>query len=340
MVYRESSKSDKVTDAKNLLKQREGELATGKPPGIYFDRVLFDEFAEDFLTDYRVNGKDTLSKAERSVNYLKDTFGGMRAVDVTTDRVREYISRRQQGGLSNASINRELAALKRIFNLASQCTPPKVTLVPYIPMLKESNIRKGFFEPGEYVALRDALPNELKPVIVFAYHTGWRKEEILTLKWDQVDLKEGVVRLNPGETKNEEGRTVYLNEEVLHELKVVHSKRNLGCSYVFHRDGQPIKDFRGSWKSACKKVGIPSRIFHDFRRTAVRDLVRSGTPERVAMQISGHKTRSVFERYNIVSDTDLREAAIRKQSYHDNQVVTPIDPQRGEVVPFRLVQGQ
>ena len=155
--YRESSKSDKITKAQRLLKKREGEIAEGKLPGIYFDKVTFNQLAEDFLTDYRINGKDTLSKAERSVKYLKEFFGDMKATEITTDKVKTYIDKRMEQGMSNASINRELAALKRMFHLAAECTPPKVNLIPYIPMLKESNVRKGFFEHGEYLTLKDSL---------------------------------------------------------------------------------------------------------------------------------------------------------------------------------------
>jgi len=365
--YRESTHSSKITKADKLLKKREGEIAEGKLPGIYFDKVTFDELAEDFLTDYRINGRDTINKAERSVKYLKEAFGGMRATDITTAKVKAYIDDRMNKGLSNASINRELAALKRMFHLAAECTPPKVNLIPHIPMLKESNVRKGFFEYGEYLALRDALPEEVKSIVTFAYHSGWRKSEILGLTWDNVDIKEGIVTLNPGETKNEEGRTLYLNEELQKEMQTLLSKRHLGCPYVFHRDGEPVKDFRGSWDSACIKVGlfeilkdgqgkpvvikdtkgnkevvkVPTKIFHDFRRTAIRDMVRAGVSERVAMRISGHKTRSVFDRYNIVSDQDLKEAAKKKQVYHEKQSTTAetIDQKRGEVIRFRQAQN-
>ena len=350
---RESSKSDKITVAERLLKRRQGEISEGKLPGIYFDKVTFEELAEDFLTDYRINQKDTLVKAERSVKYLKEFFGGMRATGITTAKVKVYIEKRIKTGLSNASINRELAALKRMFHLAAQCTPPRVNLIPYIPMLKESNVRKGFFEHGEYLAVREALPEDLKPIIVFAYHSGWRKEEILSRTWDKVDLEQGTVRLDPGEAKNEEARILYMPDELLQEIRKLHGQRRLGCPYVFHRDGQPIKDFRGSWDSACIKAGlfevvkdeqgsetkVPTKIFHDFRRTAIRDMVRSGTPERVAMEISGHKTRSVFDRYNIVSDQDLREAANRKQAYHEKQDSTVEIKKRGEVIPFQQAQG-
>jgi integrase len=365
--YRESSKSDKITKAKKLLKKREGEIAEGKLPGIYFDKVTFNQLAEDFLTDYRINVKDTLSKAERSVKYLKEFFGGMKATEISTDKVKTYIEKRMEDEMSNASINKELAALKRMFHLGARCTPPKVNLIPYIPMLKESNVRKGFFENGEYLALRGALPDDLKPIITFAYHSGWRKTEILGLTWDKVDLKEGTVRLDPGETKNEEGRTLYMNDELLEEMHKLQAKRYLGCPYVFHREGKPIAGFRKAWVKACIQVGlcevlrdsegrtvvvkgkkgnekvvkIPTRIFHDFRRTAIRDMVRSGVSERVAMSISGHKTRNVFDRYNIVSDQDLKEAAQKKQAYFEKQnAMELIDPRRGEVIQFRQAQNE
>ena len=366
--YRESTHTDKISKAEKLLKKREGEIIEGRLPGIHFEKVTFNELAEDFLTDYRINGKDTLSKAERSVKYLKEHFGDLKAMDVTTDKVKAYVEKRMEQGYSNASINRELAALKRMFHLAAQCTPPKVSMIPYIPMLKESNVRKGFFEQAEYLAVKEALPEDLRPIVAFAYHSGWRKSEILGLTWGKVDLREGIVRLDPGETKNEEGRTLYLNDGLLEEMQKLHANRQLGCAHVFHRDGKPIAGFRKAWASACIKAGIcavfkdeegkpvvvkdkegnekvvkvPTRIFHDFRRTAIRDMVRSGVSERVAMSISGHKTRNVFDRYNIVSDQDLKEAARKKQAYHEklNAAVEPLQDSRGEIIPFKRAQNE
>ena len=258
------------------------------------------------------------------------------------------------------------SALKRMFRLAAKCTPPKVALIPYIPMLKESNVRKGFFEAHEYQALKEVLPDELRPLVIFAYHSGWRKVEILGLTWDRVDLKECVVRLDPGETKNEEGRTFYLEGELVEEMRKLFANRHLGCPYVFHRNGQPIRDFRGSWDAACIKAGlcevlkdaegrpvvvkdkkgsakvvkVPTKIFHDFRRTAIRDMVRSGVSERVAMRISGHKTRAVFDRYNIVSDQDLKEAITKKQAYHAKQETEAVDTKRGEVIQLQQAQNE
>jgi integrase len=331
--YYESTHSNKKEVAKRLLQGREGEISKGELPGIRFDKVRFDELAEDFLTDYRINGKRTLDKAICSVKHLKEVFGGMRVTEITTAKIKEYVDKEMTASLSNASINRELAALKRIFHLAAQCTPPKVGQVPYIPMLKESNTRKGFFEYDEYLTLKDTLPSHLRSVAIFAYHTGWRLGEIRGLTWDKVDLKQGIIRLDPGETKNEEARTIYLNDELVKEIKALHNNRRLDCPYVFHLNGQPIGEFRKSWKTACRMAGLKGRLFHDFRRTAIRNMVRSGITERVAMVISGHKTRSVFDRYNIVNDNDLKEAAKKQQAYLDSQAVT-------EMVTKRLHSGQ
>ena len=321
--YRESTRNTKEADAKRLLRKREGEISEGKLPGVYFDKVRFEDLAEDFLTDYRINGKRSTARAERTVRlHLAPFFGGMRATEVTTAGVRRYIEHRMKQGASNATINREMAALKRMFNLGIQCTPPKAVRVPYIPMLAEDNVRKGFFEHEGFIALRGVLPDHLKGMVTFAYKTGWRVSEITGLTWERVDTKQGIVRLEAGETKNRKGRTVYLDDELKAALKEQFVNRRLGCPFIFHYRGRQIKDFRSSWKRACKEVGLKDRLFHDLRRTAVRNMVRAGIPERVAMMISGHKTRSIFDRYNVVSDTDLKQAAGRIEAYLQAQTGT------------------
>jgi integrase len=312
--YYESTKSSKEAEAKRLLRQRLGQIADGRFFGLRPERVRFEDLAQDFINDYRVNGKRSLDKAERSVRHLQGFFGGMRSVEITTDKVRSYISERQDDGVSNGEINRELAALKRMFNLALQQTPPKVPQKPYIPMLKEGSPRGGFFEHDEFLALRAALPLELRPVVTFAYYTGWRKREVLGMTWDRVDLQVRTARLHPGTTKNDDGRIIYLDGELFATLAELKRQHPFG-RWVFHRHGEPIKDFRGAWDRACLEVGLEGKVFHDFRRTAVRNMVRAGIPERVAQQISGHKTRAVFDRYHIVSDSDLREAAKRQAQY-------------------------
>jgi integrase len=131
-----------------------------------------------------------------------------------------------------------------------------------------------------------------------------------------VDLAAGTVRLEPGTTKNKDGRLVVLPAELHAALRdqrqrtsVLERQDGHIIPWVFHRQGKPIRDFRTAWEGACRRSGLPGRIMHDFRRTAARNMVRAGIPERVAMMMTGHKTRSVFDRYHIVSEGDLREAA-------------------------------
>jgi len=322
--YYETTRSKKEADAKRLLRKREGEISEGKLPGVYFEKVRFDDLADDFIKDYRLNQKKSLVRALRSIGHLKRSFEGYRVPYITSPKIASYIEDRISEGAANATINRELSALKRTLNLGARQTPPKVDRVPYIPMLKENNTRKGFFENGDFVALRNALPFYLKGFVTFAYKTGWRLSEIEGLRWNQVDRKQGIVRLESGETKNDESRTVFLDDELKEVIEKQWDTRKYLLPYVFlnHKNDDKIKRFDKAWKTACKDAKIGKKIFHDLRRTAVRNMIRSGIPERVAMMISGHKTRSVFDRYNIVSETDLKLAAQRQQSYLESQKVT------------------
>jgi integrase len=322
--YYESTKSTEEKEANRLLKAREGEIAQGKLPGIHFGKIKFDELARNFLRDYKINQRKSYVRAERSINHLKKRFKGCKVTQITPPEIQAYIEHRLDEDAANATINRELAALKRMLNLGKQQT--KVDRVPYIPMLKENNIHKGFFEHDDFLALRSALPSYLKGFVTLAYKTGWRVSEIEDLTWNQVNRKLWIVRLETGETKNDEARTVYLDDELKGIFKQLWDERKRSkklIPYVFpneERTGK-IKDFRSAWKTACKNAGIGKRLFHDFRRTAVRNMVRAGIPERVAMMISGHKTRSIFERYNIVNDTDLKLAAQKQEAYLESQMV-------------------
>jgi integrase len=313
---RESSGSDKESIAKSLLRSRLGDIEHGVPVTPKTNRVTFEELAADVVNDYKTNGHKSLDDVQRTFEmHLRPVFGDWRASNITTTKVREYVLARQDKGASNATINRELSALKRAFTLGMQAG--KLTYRPHIPMLKENNIRKGFFEPAQFEALRAKLPAVLQPVVIFLYITGWRLSEALGLEWRQVDFTAGRVRLDAGTTKNGEARefpfTAELRELLAQQreyVRQVERERATICKQVFIRpDGTPIKGFRKAWLRASRDAGCPGMIRHDFRRTAVRNLVRAGIPERVAMQMTGHKTRSVFERYNIVSDGDLSEAA-------------------------------
>src|SRR5258708_17179080 len=250
--FRESSKSQRRSDGKRLLRKREGEITTGVFLGLETERVRFDELAQDLLSEYQTNNRKSLVWLKRRINlHLMPFFDGLRAVDVTTERVRAYIIRRQQEGASNGSINREFAALKRMFNLASEMTPPKVVRVPHIPMLRECNVRKGFFEHDEYLALQRELPEYLKPVLAFGYFTGAREGEILSLRWGQVNLEAHTVHLEPGSTKNDQPRTIPVTGELLEALKLQKAARDSRLpdrDYVFRRSARLIGNFHNALK--------------------------------------------------------------------------------------------
>jgi integrase len=321
-LMRESSKSVKLSDAEALLLQRRAEILEGI---VMTDvrNVTVAELLDALLLDYDVNGK-SVAWAKYVDKHLRRFFGQMPASRVGTTAIQRYIAARRASGRQNATINRELSLLRRAFRLGAECSPPKVLRVPKIPKLEEGNVRKGFFEHADFLRVREALPDYLRPVVTFAYWTGCRKGEILSLQWRQVDLTEGIVQLAPGETKNDEARVIPLASELLSVLTLQKEARDIrfpDCPWVFDRAGERIVDFRTAWESACMRAGLvdkdgkPTHLFHDLRRTGVRNLIRAGVPERVAMAISGHKTRSVFDRYNIVSTKDLREAAIKLGNY-------------------------
>jgi len=280
---------------------------------------------DDLLLDYKINGKDFRWASLLVERQLRPAFGDLAISKLTTRHVQRFVKRRREQGKANATINNELALLRRALNLGAQATPPKVLRPPHIPKLKVDNVRKGFFEHEEFIRLRAELPEYLRPLVTFAYFTGCRRGEILSLQWRQVDLLGRVVRLEPGTTKNKQARQIPLVPELYEALaiqKAIRDEKHPGCSWVFFKDGKRIGEFKKAWWGACKRAGLwdeaggrPTRLFHDLRRTGVRNLIRAGVPEVVAMRISGHKTRSVFDRYNIVSDDDLKAAARKLDEY-------------------------
>jgi integrase len=313
---RESSGSTKEAEARRLLKLREGAVAQGVPVTQRTGTVQMGELFEDVVTDWKINGRRSLRDLKRRIDsHLTPFFYGKRAAQISTADVRRFTLLRLEAGASNAEINRELAIVRRAFKLAEQ--NGKVLNRPYVQMLRENNVRSGFFERAQFEAVRRHLTEDLAAAVTFAYVTGWRTySEILKLKWRNVDLDNGRVMLDAGTTKNDAARTFPFTEELRGLMErqrertdALQRENRTVIPWVFHRAGTPIRVFRRAWVTACRKAGVPGRIPHDFRRTAVRNLVRAGIPERVAMTMTGHKTRSVFERYNIVSEGDLTEAA-------------------------------
>ena len=282
-------------------------------------RLTFTAAARDVLLDYQQNARRSLPDVQRHVRlHLKPFFGTRPMATITPTDVRRYIARRQRDGVRNATINRELSVLKRAFALA--IAAGRLTSRPHIPLLRENNVRRGFFEADEFRAVRDRLPSDLADLVAFLWITGWRwRSEAARLRWTDVAFDPGEVRLDPGTTKTGEGRVFPFTAELrtLFERRRSISRnreRALGRHnpLVFTRpNGRPIGSFTKTWARACRNAGVPGRVLHDFRRTAVRNLLRAGVPERVAMQLVGWRSRQMLDRYHIVNTADLREAARR-----------------------------
>jgi integrase len=252
--------------------------------------------------------------------HLEPFFGGRLASRIGTDEISRYIEERRAGVETdtktlerNATINREIAVLKAMYNhSARELDPPLVSRVPRFPKkLRESNPRSGWLDDEQYEGLQSQAKHVwLRGLLAVAYNFGFRKAELLGLKVRQVNLKDRTIQLLPGTTKNDKGRTVRMTQDV-HEwlAPCVEGKKPEDALFTWE-DGSPVRDFRVAWAKMCKAAKV-SILLHDFRRSAIRNMIRAGVPEKTAMRISGHVTRSVFDRYDIGSEDDLAEAAQR-----------------------------
>jgi integrase len=327
---RRREKAGTKSAAITLYSKRKTEALGGrKLPENLRSVVKVSDLAPAILRDYEINGKKSLdSVARRLRKHLLPFFGGMPASELGTDDFNRYIDLRKKAGAANATLNREMAALKRVFRLARHGNPPKLRDLPVFPArLKESPPRQGFVDDQQYtILLKHAEEPWLKALIATAYAFAFRKSELLLqLKVSQLDFVERTIRLYAGTTKNDQGRTVKMTDEVYALLQAcVAGKKS--DEYVFARDGRPVRDFRQAWWTACQKAGLgkfvkekdrkgrlrekwKGLVPHDLRRSAARKMRRYGVDEGVIMQIGGWKTRSVFERYNIVSEADITEAS-------------------------------
>jgi len=337
-AYPESAGSLVKADAQALLKRRIGEIVSGKFITPTDRRVSVAEIYRLLLDDYEMNDRASLEGAEQrwewkdkegrlTVGRLKAAFGNLRASQVTTELLNKYVLDCQKKKLANGTINRDLAALKRAFNLAYRSTPRKVFEVPIFPHLKEAPPRQGFVEEPQYRELVKNAPELwLRSMLAVAYTFGFRKSELLKMRANQVDLAGQTIRVWRGTTKSGEPKLV----KTTHNVLVLLTACLLGKAqddFVFSRNGGTrIRDFRGRWDALCEAAGLAGLLFHDLRRSAVRNMIRRGIPERVAMEISGHKTRSVFDRYNVVSETDLIEAARKLEAGAENSYKTGTVP--------------
>lgn len=306
----ESAKSER--EAWDTLEARREEVRQGGRPDI--ERTRFEHLAERLAQHYEAQGSRTrsLARIRQSVAHLGAFFGSAKAREIA-DNLNGYVVARRREGAKPATIRLELWVLGRMFKVARL---PR----PELPAIEVRNVRQGFFEEADLRRVVEHLPASLRPLVLFGFHTGWRKSECLGLGWKDVDLKAGTVRLEPGTTKNGQGRffPISAHPELAEILRAQREETSAWerangqiVATVFHRHGQPIRNMDEAWHSACKAAGVPGKLFHDLRRTAVRNLERARVPRSVAMKLTGHLTESVFKRYAIVDEADLAEGVAK-----------------------------
>jgi integrase len=314
---RESAETTNRRTAQDFLNGRLGRAAEGRPIPPRVDKITYADLAADLRLHYQTTGRRTTRDVERCLRPLDAFFAEWRVVDLDEAAITQYVAARQAStsrrGVppANGTINRELSLLGTMLRLAARrrkCQHP-----PTITLLKEAAPRAGFFEPAQFAAVRRQLRPDLQLAVDLAYTYGWRiRDEVFTLQRRHVDLETGTIRLDPGSTKNADGRLVYLTPalaagfaEQLDRVRALEHRLGRIVPHVFAQAtrgpynpktgvrlfeaGDRVLDCRGAWGTACKRAGCPGMLKHDFRRTAVRNLVNDGTPEKVAMTITGHR---------------------------------------------------
>jgi len=324
---RESARTEKKAEALRLLAIRTGAAAKGEAIAPKLDRVRYEEARADLVAHYETTGCRDLTEATKRLNHLDPFFTGRRIATIGPALVTQYVQQRQGEKAANGTVNRETSMLSKMLRLAYR--HGKLARIPLFDKLEEADPRSGFFEDDQFQAVAKRLPEDLKAACSVYHVYGWRKQEVLSRQRHHVDLAAGTLRLDPGETKNGEGRTIFLTPEVkallaaqVERVKALEKRvgriipwlfphltgaktQSVGARHVAVV-GEPIRDFRRKWETACKAAGVSGRLRHDLRRTAVRNMEQAGVPRSVAMKMTGHQTENVYRRYAIVSASDLK----------------------------------
>lgn len=335
LIRGSTGKSD-LKEARDVLREKRDELAAARAGFITLARpevrqVRVAELLDRLEKDYQLRGVKSLAQVRAHLVPVREAFGHMKAIEVTEDDLDRYIADRLEGRLKTETARKAAAkpaTVNRETQLLGQALRPFLERhrfpVPKIRRLPEKNVREGFFERAEFEAVVAYLPENLKDFARWGYLTGWRRGEIASLRWKDVDREGRTIALSWRASKNRRPRRIALAGELWEIIERRWAARGVEgtqdapariSDLVFHRGGRPIGDFRKAWASACKAAGLAGRLFHDLRRTAIRNMVRARVDEKVAREISGHKTPAVFDRYNITDDEDIREAVLKTQEY-------------------------
>lgn len=269
----------------------------------------FNELVELIRADYVRRGLRSWDRVERALAHLRPVFGSLPAASITFARVSNYILRRVEQRAQPGTIRAEVAAVRRMLRLAAQSG--LIASMPQFPAMQLSPARQGFLTAAQVEAVVANLPQPVADLVHALWITGWRRREVQFLKWSDVDMRAGEIRLTEGRSKTKVARVFPFraSPSLAAVVKARHDARTFGSVYVFERSpGKPVRDFRGAWENACEKAGVPGRVPHDLRRSRARVLSRTGVPQSVAMRLLGHKTSSMFLRYDVAATEDLAQA--------------------------------
>jgi len=309
--HEESARTTSKREALALLHERLGDRRAGKLTGSP-DRVTLHDLRVLVERQYELDGRRSKKRVEQCWTHLESFLGAdTRALDVTPSDLDRYAAARLAAGKARQTANNELAALRRGYKLAIE--KGLLATMPVIKLPKVRNARSGFFSAGDLAALELLLPPDVQPLVRFLAATGWRVSEAQRLTWDAVDWEAQVIRLAAADTKGGEARLFpFADAPDLKALLEGRWKVRRGL-FVFHRgDGTPIKSFRRSWARACKRAGLEGRLVHDLRRSFARGMRTAGVSEGEIMRLAGWRSRSMFDRYNIIDEADLSRAVARR----------------------------
>ena len=261
--------------------------------------------------DYLHQGFKSWDDAKaRWEHHLQKPFGEMLPSEITTDALSAYVKKRLGEEAEPGTVNRELSVLRRMLKLGHAAG--KVQSVVAFPHLKETNIRQGFIEQCEYDLLAaQAHDVGIRGMLATGYAFGFWRGELLSLRVRQVDLANGTIILDRSQCKNDRVKLVCMTSEVKNILSLCVQGKEPGDAVFTWQDGRQIRDFRETWRRLFVDAKLPPRLFHDLRRSAVRNMVQRGVDRDTAKKISGHATDSIFSRYNIVSLENFRAAAVK-----------------------------
>jgi integrase len=287
----------------------------------------FRELVDWYLTLPVAKKKKSYNKDEQRSKILKDHFGLKNAREIKPAMIEIFQDNlltkpREEGkkAYKPATVNRMLALMKRIYNLAIREDRVEKNPCFKVSMLPENNKRDRVISHAEFQAIISHLPKHAEDIVTVAYYTGMRSGEILNLTWDRVNLKEGYIDLTADDTKTSEPRRIYLNKNLLEIFSNVGKIRRIKHQNVFTYRGNPIINIRHSFQGACKKAGIKDFRFHDLRHTFNTNMRKAGVDRSVIMKITGHKTMAMFERYNTVDSDDAQSAMTQFEKHLQNKV--------------------